>query len=112
MVAALGGPVGGTRPGPVVPGSQLQVKFEHWTIPEAVELLAQAHWVDLGWQGLGPDPVTLEALAWALDGNPQFLEKVWDAWEAELILSEWSPECRNQARYWFDTVVIGRIATT
>lgn len=31
---------------------------------------------------------------------------MWDAWEVELILSEWSPE-RSGARYWCDAVVIG-----
>jgi len=51
----------------------------YWTVPEAVELLAEAHWVDLGWQGQGPDPITLEALACVLDGNPKYREQVWDA---------------------------------
>jgi len=46
----------------------------YWTVAEAVELLAEAYWVDLGWQARGPDPITLEALAWVLDGR----EQVWE----------------------------------
>jgi len=82
----------------------------YWTVPEAVELLAEAHWVDLGGQGRDPDPVALEALAWALDGHPKYLEQVWEVWEDELILAEWSEARRNQAHYWLDAVVIGGIA--
>jgi len=81
----------------------------YWTVAETVELLAEAYWVDLGWQGQSPDPITLEALAWALDGNPKYREQVWDAWEDELILSDWPTERREQARSWLDTMVIGGI---
>lgn len=81
----------------------------YWTVPEAVELLAEAYWVDLGRQGLDPDPVALEARAWALDGHPEYLGQVWSAWEDELILAEWSSERQDQARYWLDAIVIGRI---
>jgi len=78
----------------------------YWTVPEAVELLAEAYWVDLGGQGLNPDPIALEAL----DGHPEYLGQVWSAWEDELILAEWSEARRNQAHYWLDAVVIGGIA--
>jgi len=82
----------------------------YWTIPEAVDLLAEAHWVDLGGQGLDPDPVTLEALIRALAFRPEVLEEVRQAWEEELLLSEWSQERRDQARYWLDAVMVGRMA--
>ena len=65
-----------------------------------------------GREGLDPDPVTLEALAWALDTHPEYLKQVWEAWEDELILSKWSQERRDQARYWLDAVVISGIATS
>jgi len=69
----------------------------YWTVPEAVDLLAEAHWVDLGGQGLDPDPITLEALAWALDGHPESREQVWNAWEGELIPVECSLERGDEA---------------
>jgi len=83
----------------------------YWTVLEAVSLLSQAYLVDLGGKGLlTPDPITLEALARALDDRPDVLERVWDAWNADLIRAEWSAARRKQARHWLDTVVIGGIA--
>jgi len=83
----------------------------HWTISEAVALLMQAYLVDLGGrQSLDPDPITLEALARALDARPEVLEQVWTVWEDCLIQASWSRTHRDQARYWLDTVVIGGIA--
>jgi len=78
----------------------------HWTVQEAVDLLAEAHWVDQGGQGLNPDPVTLEALVRALATRPETFEQVWEVWEDELILSECSQERRDQARSWLDAVVL------
>lgn len=104
--------MGGPGSGAVVPGGQLAVMIEHWTIPEAVELLTDAYWVDAGGQGLSPDPVTLEALARALNARPEMLGHVWAAWEDELLLAEWSQERRDTARYWLDAVIIGGIANS
>jgi len=78
----------------------------HWTIPEAVDLLAEAHWVDMGGQGLDPDPITLDALAQALAARPEVLEEVRKAWEDELPLAEWSQERRDQANSWLDAFVL------
>jgi len=84
----------------------------HWTVLEAVELLSQAYLVDLGGRGLMvPDPITLEALARALDARPEVLEQVWQAWEDELCRVGWTRTHRDEAHYWLDTVVIGGIAT-
>jgi len=41
-----------------------------------VEVLPEAYWVDLGGQGGDLDPITLEALAWALDGHLKYREQV------------------------------------
>jgi len=77
---------------------------------EAVELLAEAYLVDLGnWASRAPDPITLEALARALDARPEVLEQVWNAWEAQLVNAGWAQTHRDQARYWLDAVVIGGI---
>jgi len=102
--------MGGPGEEALVSGRDLSVNRIYWTVPEAVELLADAYWFDLGLRGLDPDPITLEALAWALNGHPEYREQVWDAWEDEMILAEWSPERRDQAQYWLDTVVIRGIA--
>jgi len=64
-------------------------------VPEAVDLLAEAHWVDLGRQGLDPDPVTFEALARALNARLEVLEQVWHAWEQELSRDGWSQTHRD-----------------
>jgi len=77
----------------------------HWTVQEAVDLLAEAHWVDMGGQGLDPDPVTLDALAQALAARPEVLEEVRKAWGDELLVSEWSQERQDQANSWLDTFV-------
>jgi len=56
----------------------------YWTVMEAVELLNQVYLVDLGGRGLmAPAPITLEALARALDARPEVLEQVWNAGEEE-----------------------------
>jgi len=48
-----------------------------WTVLEAPNLLAEAYLVDLGnWASTPPDPITLEALAQALDARPEVLEQV------------------------------------
>jgi len=83
----------------------------HWTVLEAVSLLSEAYLVDLGGKGLlNPDPITLEALARALDARPDVLEQVWQAWKAQLVQASWSEAQRKRARYWLDSVVIGGIA--
>jgi len=80
----------------------------HWTVLEAVELLSQAYLIDLGERGLMvPDPITLEALARALDARPIVLEQVWQAWEVQLARAGWSEAHRDEAHYWLDAVVIG-----
>jgi len=57
----------------------------HWTVLEAVDLLAEAYLVDLSGRSFtAPDPITLEALARALDARPEVLKQVWQAWEAQL----------------------------
>jgi len=84
----------------------------HWTVLEAVYLLSRAYVVDLGGPAfLGPDPITLDALARALNAQPKVLEQVWHAWEQELIRTGWSKVYQDQAHYWLDAVVIGGIAT-
>jgi len=82
----------------------------YWTVLEAANLLAEAYLVDLGnWSSTAPDPITLEALARALDARPEVLEQVWQAWEAQLIKADWSEAHRDEASYWLDAVVIGGI---
>jgi len=84
----------------------------YWTVSEAADLLSEAYLVDLsGRASLAPDPITLEALARALDARPEVLEQVWHAWDAQLVKAGWSKVHRNQARYWLDAVVIGGIST-
>jgi len=85
----------------------------YWTVLEAADLLAEAYLVDLGRRpSTHPDPITLEALARALDARPEVLEQVWQAWEAQLVTAGWSERHRNQARYWLDVVVIGGITVS
>jgi len=95
---------------PAVPEGTVAVKVEYWTVAEAVELLAEALWVDLGGIGTDPDPVTLEALARALDLSPEMLELVWNTWESEMVLADWTQGRRDEAQYWLDAVLIGGIA--
>jgi len=84
----------------------------HWTVLEAVALLDRAYLVDSGETAFfAPDPITLEALARALDARPEVLEQVWHAWDAQLVKAGWSKVHRNQARYWLDAVVIGGVST-
>jgi len=48
----------------------------YWTVSEAADLLAEAYLVDLGSRpSTHPDPITLEALAWALDGHLEYREQ-------------------------------------
>jgi len=83
----------------------------HWTVLEAVDLLAEAYLVDLSGGGfMAPDPITLEALARALDARPEVLEQVWQAWEAQLVRAGWSEAHRDEASCWLNVVVIGGIA--
>jgi len=85
----------------------------YWTVLEAADLVAEAYLVDLGGRRfMAPDPITLEALARALDARPEVLEQVWQAWEAQLARAGWSEAHRDQARYWLDVVLIGGIATS
>jgi len=95
-----------------VPEGQITVKIEYWTVAEAVELLAEALRVDLGGVGADPDPVTLEALARALELEPEMLELVRETWESEMILAEWTQVRRDEAQYWLDAVMIGGIAVS
>jgi len=88
------------------------VKAEYWTVAEAVELLAEALWADLGGIGVDPDPVTLEALARALELAPEILGLVWETWESEMIFAEWPQARRDEAQYWLDAVLIGGIAVS
>lgn len=82
----------------------------YWTVLEAANVLAEVYLVDLGRRSFtAPDPVTFEALARALDAQPEILEQVWQAWDAQLIKAGWSQQHRYQARYWLDAVVIGGI---
>jgi len=85
----------------------------YWTVMEAVELLNQVYLVDLGGRGLmAPAPITLEALARALDARPEVLEQVWNAWEEQLNRAGWTQKHRDEAHYWLDAVVIGGIPPT
>jgi len=82
----------------------------YWTVSEAADVLAEVYLVDLGGHSFtAPDPVTFEALARALDAQPEMLEQVWQAWNAQLMNAGWAQRHRDQARYWLDTVVIGGI---
>jgi len=84
----------------------------YWTVVEAADLLAEVYLVDLGnWASTAPDPITLEALARALDARPEVLEEVWNAWEEQLNRAGWTQKHRDEAHYWLDAVVIGGIAT-
>lgn len=68
----------------------------HWTVFEAVGLLTRAYLVELGGPAsTAPDPITLEALARALDARPEVLEQVWQTWEKELINTGWSQAYRD-----------------
>jgi len=85
----------------------------YWTVSEAADVLAEVYLVDLGGHSFtAPDPVTFEALARALDAQPEMLEQVWQAWDAQLVKAGWSQGHRDQARYWLDAVVIGGITTS
>jgi len=54
----------------------------YWTVLEAVNLLTRTYLVNSGGRAsMAPDPITLEALARALDARPDVLEQVWQAWE-------------------------------
>jgi len=74
------------------------------TPSEAAGLLAKAWAADQGAMGW-VDPVTLEALAWALAAQRNYLEATWEAWSGELEINDWAA-----AWDWLDTVVIGGIA--
>ena len=83
----------------------------YWTVLEAVDLLTRAYLVDLGGRAsMGPDPITFEALARALDARPEVLEQVWQTWDEQMGRAGWTETHRDQARYWLDAVVIGGIA--
>jgi len=75
---------------------------------EAAGLLADAWAADRGEEGW-VDPVTLEALAWSLDADPEYLEETWQAWADELEAQGYTPTELDEARYWLDVVVIGGI---
>jgi len=83
----------------------------YWTVSEAADVLAEVYLVDLGGHSFTApdpvDPVTFEALARALDAQPEMLEQVWQAWDAQLVNAGWAQTHRDQARYWLDAVVIG-----
>lgn len=95
----------------LVPSDQPPVNRMYWTVLEAVDLLSRAYLVDLGGRAfMVPDPITLKALARALDARPEVLEQVWQAWEAQLVKAGWPEAHRDEASYWLDAVVIGGIA--
>jgi len=66
--------------GVLVLGDQFPMSRMYWTVSEAADLLAEAYLVDLSGRSFTPpDPITLEALARALDAHPEVLEQVWNA---------------------------------
>jgi len=80
----------------------------YWTVLEAVDLLTRTYLVDSGGRAsIAPDPITLEALARALDARPEVLDQVWQAWAEQLGRAGWTQTHQDQAHYWLDAVVIG-----
>ena len=81
-----------------------------WTAIEAAYHLGEAYAAEQGEEDADYSPYEVELIARAMDADPEFLEEVWDAWEEELLLSAYSEDVLETARYWLDVVLIGGLA--
>ena len=71
----------------------------------AAYMLGEAYEHDIALYSGMPESQRLEALARALDADPDLLEAAWTLWTWEM--HNWSEVAVMEARYWIDAVLIG-----
>lgn len=80
-----------------------------WTPIEATCHVDEAYAAEQGIHA-DYDPTTLEAIARAMDADPEYLEATWSAWKEEMEGDKVPEEEIDAARYWLDVTLIGGLA--
>ena len=77
-----------------------------WTTRRAAYYLGEAWGADRG-EIVNYDEIETEAIARAMNADPEYLEAVWATWKELLRLAAYTDKQVGEARYWLDVVLIG-----
>lgn len=86
------------------------MEHAYWMPFEVAHHLSEAYAASQGEETAEPDLATLEAMAQALDADPEYLEEVWEVWHDEMKLDGRSEKQLDAARYWLEVVVLEEMA--